>query len=192
MRCWEQLAQALGITCDYSVPWVAASTSDTPGNIPEPGKKKLLAIHAHARLPSKQWPMHKWRELCSLPPIHNAFSLLEIVPPDGKACLEDISFVKTSGPAALASALATADALVCHDSFPAHLAAALGKPVVTVFGSGEPDWFAPWNNRARAVQRRVCPLHPCIDRCGMDSYLCLDAIRVDDVAAETMKLAAAT
>jgi hypothetical protein len=24
-----------------------------------------------------------------------------------------------------------------------------GKPVVTIFGSGEPDWFAPWNNRQR-------------------------------------------
>jgi len=89
----------------------------------------------------------------------------------------------------LASALAAVDALVCHDSLPGHLAAALGKPVVTVFGSGEPDWFSPWGNRERAVQKRVCPLHPCIDRCGMDSYLCLDAVSVDDVVAKVIEMA---
>ncbi|MFM8229921.1 MAG: glycosyltransferase family 9 protein, partial [Chthoniobacterales bacterium] len=88
----------------------------------------------------------------------------------------------------LASALAASDAVVCHDSLPGHLAAALGKPVVTIFGSGEPDWFAPWANRERAVQKRVCPLHPCIDRCGMDSYLCLEAVSVDDVAAKVMEM----
>ena len=61
-------------------------------------------------------------------------------------------------------------------------------PCVTIFGSGEPDWFAPWNNRDRAVQQRVCPLHPCIDRCGMDSYLCLDAVTVKDVLAQIERL----
>jgi ADP-heptose:LPS heptosyltransferase len=68
------------------------------------------------------------------------------------------------------------------------LAAALGRPVIAVFGSGEPDWFAPWNNRDRVVQRRGCPLHPCIDRCGMDSYLCLDAISTNDVLAQLQRL----
>jgi len=60
--------------------------------------------------------------------------------------------------------------------------------VVTIFGSGEPDWFAPWNNRHRVVQRRACPLHPCIDRCGMDSYLCLDAVTSGDVLAQLERL----
>jgi ADP-heptose:LPS heptosyltransferase len=82
---------------------------------------------------------------------------------------------------ALVAALASCDAILCHDSFPAHLAAALGKPVVTIFGSGEPDWFAPWNNRQRAVHKRVCPLHPCIDRCGMDRYICLEEIQPAEV-----------
>jgi heptosyltransferase-2 len=77
--------------------------------------------------------------------------------------------------------LAGCDAVLCHDSFPAHLAAALGKPVVTIFGSGEPDWFAPFNNRQRVVQKRVCPLHPCIDRCGMPRYICLDEIQPAEV-----------
>ena len=78
--------------------------------------------------------------------------------------------------------------MLCHDSLPAHLAAALGKRVVTIFGSGEPDWFAPWSNRDRVVQQRVCPLHPCVDRCGMDSYLCLDAVKTTDVLAQLQRL----
>ena len=96
--------------------------------------------------------------------------------------------IHTPDLASLAAALHGADAVLCHDSLPAHLAAALGKPVVTIFGSGEPDWFAPWNNRDRVVQRRVCPLHPCIDRCGMDRYLCLEAIETGDVLAQLQRL----
>ena len=193
LRCWEQIGEAAGVSCDYTVPWINVGNSQEAlprNNTAASGGKKLVAVHAHARLPSKQWPAKKWRHLCSLAAVREAFELREVVPEGKEPCIPDIPALVTGDAAGLGAALAEADALVSHDSFPAHLAAALGKPVVTVFGSGEPDWFAPWNNRDRVVQRRGCPLHPCIDRCGMDSYLCLDAIGVDDVASEVMKLSA--
>ncbi|MEY3481016.1 MAG: hypothetical protein RIQ71_1791 [Verrucomicrobiota bacterium] len=194
LHCWEQIGKAAGIACDYAVPWIAVENSAEAlplRNTTVSGRKKLVAVHAHARLPSKQWPANKWRALCSLAPVRESFDLCEIVPAGREPLIPDIPAVATTDTTKLCVTLVEADALVCHDSFPAHLAAALGRPVVTIFGSGEPDWFAPWNNRDRAVQRRVCPLHPCIDRCGMDSYLCLDAIGVDDVATEVMKLSTA-
>jgi ADP-heptose:LPS heptosyltransferase len=180
LRCWEQIAEALGVSCDYSVPWVQAASAD--------GSKRdrpVLAVHAHARVPGKQWPLARWRELLDSPAVAEQFDLVEILPPETDPVTPDKARkLHTPDLASLAAALQGADAVLCHDSLPAHLAAALGKPVVTIFGSGEPDWFAPWNNRDRAVQRRVCPLHPCIDRCGMDSYLCLDAVEVEDVLAQ--------
>ena len=183
LRCWEQIAQALGISCDYAVPWIKVPAGRPRGGHP------VLAVHAHARVPSKQWSATRWRELLASPSVTDRFDVVEVVPPDAHAVtVEGTRKLHTSNLASLVAALHGADAVLCHDSLPAHLAAALGKTVIAIFGSGEPDWFAPWNNRDRVVQRRVCPLHPCIDRCGMDSYLCLDAVTIGDVLAQIERL----
>ena len=187
LRCWEQIAESAGTSCDYVVPWIKTGPSVEAEALRVPDRP-LLAVHPHARLPSKQWPAEKWKALISESTLRDKFALFEILPAAEKPFAEDIEAVRTPDIGSLVSALAASDAVLCHDSFPAHLAAALGKPVVTIFGSGEPDWFAPWNNRERAVQRRVCPLHPCIDRCGMDSYLCLDAVQASDVLAQLDRL----
>ena len=185
LRCWEQIAESLGVACDYSTPWIQAAKNEPPRD----AKRPVLALHAHARLPSKQWPIDRWRELAALPALAEQFDLVEILPPGAAPVTSDrVRHIPTPDLASLAAALHGADAVLCHDSLPAHLAAALGKPVVTIFGSGEPDWFAPWNNRDRVVQRRVCPLHPCIDRCGMDSFMCLNAVTIDDVLTQVRSL----
>lgn len=182
-RCWEQIAEALGVSCDYSVPWIKAPTNSTRSARP------VLAIHAHARVPSKQWPTDRWRELLDSPEVKDRFDLVEILAHGAESVApSNARKIHTPDLASLAATLQGADAVLCHDSLPAHLAAALGKQVVAIFGSGEPDWFAPWQNRERIVQRRVCPLHPCIDRCGMDSYLCLEAVGKDDVLAQLQRL----
>jgi ADP-heptose:LPS heptosyltransferase len=183
LRCWEQIAEAIGISCNYSVPWIK-----TPDESPD-STRPVLAVHAQARVPSKQWSSVRWRELMASPAITDHFEVVEILPPDTEAITgSGARKLHTPDLASLVSALHGSAAVLCHDSLPGHLAAALGKPVVTIFGSGEPDWFAPWNNRDRVVQHRVCPLHPCIDRCGMDSYLCLDAISTNDVLAQLQRL----
>ena len=184
---WSRMAGALGFECDFSVPWV-------PAPPPPKNAKPVLGVHRHARLPSKQWPMGKWGELLAMEPVRSKFEVVEIlpsgasVPPGEKPILANIH---TPGLPSLVSALAGCDAVLCHDSFPAHLAAALGKPVVAIFGSGEPDWFAPWNNRQRVVQKRICPLHPCIDRCGMPRHICLDEIQPADILRQLETLSPA-
>lgn len=188
-RCWEQIAAALEIPCDYTIPWIRADRAGDSAR----GSRPVLAIHANARLPSKQWSVDRWRDLLAAPEVKHGFELIEIVPAGAAGVTaNDVRKIHTPDLSALVSALDSADAVLCHDSFPAHLAAAMGKPVVTIFGSGESDWFAPWNNRGRAVFKRVCPMHPCIDRCGMDRYLCLDAIEIEDVLAQLRRLNAET
>lgn len=196
-RCWEQIGEAAGTGCEEELPWFAAREPDGALRAfvesARRGGRKVLAVHAHARLGSKQWPLVRWRELLARPEVRDAFAVVEIVPPLASVLAAAGSLrVETPDLASLAAALAAADAVVCHDSLPAHLAAALGKPVVTIFGSGEPDWFAPRGNRYRVVRSSTCPLHPCIDRCSMDRYLCLETIPVDDVAAQVARLPATT
>ncbi len=193
LRCWEQLAEVTGISCDYSVPWVRPhSAPDDVESFRHEAHamgRQLLAVHAEARLPGKQWPRERWKELLALQQVTDRFAVVEILPPGATSlAIPGVLSVQTPDAAALMSVLAAVDAVVCHDSLPAHLTAALGKPVVTIFGSGEPAWFAPWRNRERVVQKRICPLHPCIDRCGMDHYLCIDRISAADVLAEMKTL----
>ena len=71
----------------------------------------------------------------------------------------------------MSALLAELDALVAGDTGVAHLAAALGTPVVTLFGPTDPARSAP---RGRAISLthavpcapcfyRVCPIeHPCL------------------------------
>ncbi|MFZ4484051.1 MAG: glycosyltransferase family 9 protein [Chthoniobacterales bacterium] len=189
LGCWEQIAGVLDLAADFSVPWFPSpdAAADVLGFVREAHDRgqQVLAIHPHARLPGKQWPHAQWCTLLAAPWVRERFALLEVLPPDTSTLgLEQALSISTPTISSLAATLAAADALLGHDSMPAHLAAALGKPVVTIFGSGEPDWFAPWQNRHRAVIRRRCPLHPCIDQCGMDRYLCVENVSIDDVIAQ--------
>jgi ADP-heptose:LPS heptosyltransferase len=179
LECWNLIASALGIQPDHATPWFPA----TPTPLPRPHDKPLLAFHRHARLPTKQWPMEKWDALLADPALQSSHTLVELLPPGATPHPAATLHLPTPDLPTLASAIASCDALLCHDSLPAHLAAALGKPVATIFGSGNPDWFAPWRNQHLAIRKPVCPLHPCIDRCGMDRVLCLDAIQPADVLA---------
>ena len=59
------------------------------------------------------------------------------------------------------SQLAKCNLLVCHESGPiVRSSAAVGTPVVAVFGSGFPEWFAPGRDGHRIVFRRIYLVPP--------------------------------
>jgi lipopolysaccharide heptosyltransferase II len=62
----------------------------------------------------------------------------------------------------LGALLKRADLLLSSDSGPAHMAAALGTPQVTIFGPTDPVVYAPLNSKA-IVLRRDLPCSPCYD-----------------------------
>lgn len=183
--CWQQIASVLDVVCDRSVPWVQPPPIEPQlfefCSAARRSGKEVLVAHPRATRPSKQWPSANWKTLFAMPAVGERFIRIEIVPPGLDHLLNADLAVTTPDIASLAAVLYAADSVLCHDSLPAHLAAALGKPVIAIFGSGEPAWFAPWNNAHRIVHQRVCPHHPCIDRCAMPSYVCLNAITPADV-----------
>ncbi len=91
---------------------------------------------------------------------------------------------------ALAGLLAGADAVLANDSGVAHLAAALGRPTVVIFGSTDPRWTAP---RGAAVRVLAEPPRcaPCFrPSCSVaERYRCLRAVHVEDVIAALLALA---
>jgi heptosyltransferase I len=67
---------------------------------------------------------------------------------------------------------------VTNDSGPMHLAVALGRPVVSVFGPTDPIWIGPYG-RADAVLRAGVPCSPCLlrqlSRCRYD-HVCMEDV----------------
>jgi lipopolysaccharide heptosyltransferase I len=67
---------------------------------------------------------------------------------------------------------------VTNDSGPMHLAVALGRPVVSVFGPTDPIWIGPYG-RADAVLRAGAPCSPCLlrqlSRCRYD-HVCMENV----------------
>jgi ADP-heptose:LPS heptosyltransferase len=84
----------------------------------------------------------------------------------------------------LTGVLAAADVLVCGNTGPAHLAAAVGTPVVDIYAPTVPaSRWRPWrvahvllgeqDIACRDCRARVCPVpgHPCIDDVSIEAVL---------------------
>jgi heptosyltransferase I len=82
----------------------------------------------------------------------------------------------------LAALIARATLCVSNDSGPMHLAVALGRGVVAIFGPTDPVWAGPYQ-RGSAVLRAELPCSPCylrrLERCTHDH----DCMRQVDAAA---------
>jgi heptosyltransferase I len=78
----------------------------------------------------------------------------------------------------LAALLRRATICVTNDSGPMHLAVALGRPVVAVFGPTDPVWAGPYH-RDGAVLRAELPCSPCylrqLNRC-MHGHACMQNV----------------
>jgi heptosyltransferase-2 len=91
---------------------------------------------------------------------------------------------KTDDLLALVGLLARANLLVSNDTGPMHLAAALGTPVVALFGASDPVVSAPAGAGPRAVLHDPEPCSPCFLReCPVPGHPCLAKISVDRVLA---------
>jgi heptosyltransferase-3 len=90
----------------------------------------------------------------------------------------------------LAALTQAARLFVGVDSAPMHIAAAVGTPVVALFGpSGDKQW-GPWGVPHRVVASERHPCRPCgIDGCGGGKLSdCLAAIEVGTVLAAVREL----
>ncbi|MEW5864671.1 MAG: glycosyltransferase family 9 protein [Pseudomonadota bacterium] len=132
------------------------------------GEGPFAAIHISARRPRQRWPLDRYaalaRELAREQPV-----LLLWAPgprddprhPGDDAAAREVTRLAASDRlvplptpdlAALIAALSLARLVVCPDGGAMHLAAALGKPVVALFGDSPPERWRPWGVAHRIVR----------------------------------------
>lgn len=86
----------------------------------------------------------------------------------------------------LAAVLGESRVYVGHDSGPSHVASAMGVPVITMWGPGNPDRWAPIGQNTLIVRHQVCekpPIRPICPDCR-----CLNEITGKEIADICLKM----
>jgi heptosyltransferase-2 len=154
---------------------------------------KLLAIHPAASCPSKIWPAERFARVADALAQRFGFKVLVL------SGIRDIKIAESvinsmssqaidlagrTTVAQLAAVLARCRLFISNDSGPVHIAAALGIPVISIFGRKQkglsPQRWAPLGPRSRYIHRDAgcieCLAHNCVK-----GFSCLKSISVDDV-----------
>jgi ADP-heptose:LPS heptosyltransferase len=159
----------------------------------------LLAVHAPGGRLVKQWPVERFGEAAAALAREIGATVLLTGAPGDEAIVNDVELrVAASGVATarvvaadlvlLAAALQQSTLLLTGDTGPMHLAAAVGTPVLAVFGPSMPWRYSPIVADHRIV-RVDLPCSPCNRirlppaRCQGHSPDCLTSVTVADVVS---------
>lgn len=86
----------------------------------------------------------------------------------------------------LAALMKRCHLFITNDTGPMHIAAAVGTPVVALFGSTNPLTTSPLGRGHRIVRKEVS-CSPCLKRVCPDDHRCMDIISVDEVERVVME-----
>lgn len=185
----------LGLDAAEREPRLAPPAPDTPARaearaLLAPARaegRAVVGVHLAAEWgPAKLWPVERVAEFCRAAAAHGLTAVL-LGPGEAAARAAAVtagaaalSLVGRDSPRLLPALLAELDALVAGDTGVAHLAAALGTPVVALFGPTDPALTAP-RGPARVVQHAV-PCAPCFYRACPIDHPCLRGVDAASVA----------
>ena len=157
-----------------------------------------LALCAGAEYgPAKRWPLQRFVQTANL--ISTRWPQIEwqlVGAPREAAMGEEMSEMMTAAHrnlvgkttlTELITLLRQCRLLVTNDTGTMHLAAALGVPTVSIFGSTEPVLTGPLGDRHIIVRNHVA-CSPCFKReCPFGHYDCMNGVLVDQVEREVVR-----
>jgi heptosyltransferase-1 len=167
-----QLAAAAGAHGRITEAWIPAGRAE--GRLP-PGPFVLTS--PFAGWVSKQWPLARYEELAALLE-KRGLTLVANVPAEREQEITSSTRlqVHTSSLEGLIDATRRAAAVVGVDSGPLHLAAALGKPGVALYGPTDPAQTGPFqggmtvlrDKSAETTYKRRSDIHPSMLKIGVE------------------------
>jgi lipopolysaccharide heptosyltransferase I len=160
-----------------------------------PGSPRV-AVHPSARWRTKLWEIARWRELAAAL-LGDGIGVILTGSRDDTAMAETICSGMSPSPLSLvgrlslkqlAAVLRDVDLVITVDSGPMHIAAAMGTPVVALFGPTDPRRTGPLG--AGRILRKELPCSPCLQRrCRIpDTYRCMRDLRVAEVLGAVREL----
>lgn len=147
------------------------------------GDRRGLFFNPASRLPEKDLPAGLAQQIVDR--LKQQFYIFQLPGPseaDGVFTLSPFPTVRQ-----VAALFARIDGVLTVDSFPGHLATAMGTPAVVLFGPSNSETFGHPENEN--ISAKVCP--PCADtprRKVCRKYRCMDAMPISDIVAATTRL----
>ncbi|MFH1503825.1 MAG: lipopolysaccharide heptosyltransferase II [Candidatus Omnitrophota bacterium] len=152
--------------------------------------EKLVVIHPCASCPSKRWPHDSFLKLISLLKAQNikvAIISSESEKELGRKMAEEKGIIDLRAKLNLsqtASLIKRADLFISNDSGPVHIAAALNKPVISIFGRKDPGLsplrWKPLGEKSFYIHKDAgcakCLAHNC-----QKGFLCLKMIKPEEI-----------
>lgn len=158
----------------YRVPEcdIPPGSVELPAGIPE----RYTVLLPGARWNSKRFPVELFAQIAAALAAENRKVVLAGSPDEeplcreiSEACGNDANIVSCAGKTGMSELfelIRRADAVVCNDSGPLHIASVMNKKIFCFFGSTVPEKTGPWNSRAkiygvdtgcRGCLKRECP-----------------------------------
>lgn len=152
--------------------------------------KPLIAINPSARWIKKRWPASSYASLINrLIQDLKAGIIILGSPDDLRVSNEISSLVKGEYAVAagrttlktLTALLEKVDLLITNDSGPMHIAAAVGTPVIALFGPTDPGLTGPYGDRHTIIRKNM-ECSPCLRKpCRYKSPVCMESITAGEV-----------
>jgi len=144
--------------------------------------------------PAKRWPPERFRAL-AVEFIRRGFSVVVVGGAaeriSGEKILLDLPHSRNlcggTDLLEVSAVIAGAAVFVSNDSGLMHVAAALKRPQVAIFGSTDPRATGPLNPRALIVKKDL-PCSPCLKRTCKNGYLCLESVSVEEVLKKALEV----
>ena len=157
----------------------------------------FVVFHTGARKLLRRWALQKWAELAVF--LYQRYEL-QVIFVGGEEDMADIEKIRKRLPfqtycfvgegdlLSYAALAGRARLMVGNESGPMHMAAAMGVPVIALFGPGQPEIFAPYGAGNRYLHVKLA-CNPCDQiNCIHPKNPCINRIEVQDVLREAATL----
>ncbi|RLB77185.1 MAG: hypothetical protein DRH15_11630, partial [Deltaproteobacteria bacterium] len=159
----------------------------------------LVVLSPGTKRPSRAWPPQNFTEVAVKLNMMYGAKIIVVGTETQKSLNEKICnghpfMVDFSGKTSihgLAYVLSKSDLVISVDSGPMHVAAAVGVPVVAIFGPGDYKVWKPYckNPHVVSILRQPPPCAPCLHyQCPRENHECMEAISVEAVFSEAERL----
>ena len=163
-------------------------------------KPLIILVPGGAFGPSKLWLTERYAELAdrlhqtygatiliSVAPVQKEIDIAEAIREKAKSEIINLGSTSLNG-GQLKALFGSADLVITNDTGPRHIAIALDKPVVSLFGPNNPQWTQSGHDKEIQIIGKA-PCVPC-DKpvCKQNQHLCMESITVDRVFHEAAKL----